>query len=134
MAEGRILSKRVSRSDKVAALSSDTSRMLYSWLIPYLDVEGRMESDPRLLKADIAPLLDHITPKVIEKALSEFYTAGLVVLYFIPSTSNWSFSWILLVAAGAALTTGLFRFCGLYSLLGISTCPLKNQPEVEPKP
>jgi hypothetical protein len=43
MAEGRILSRRISRSHKLAALSSDTARMIYSWLIPYLDVEGRMD-------------------------------------------------------------------------------------------
>ncbi len=45
MADGRILSKRVTRSDKIASLSSDTARMIYSWLIPYLDVEGRIEAD-----------------------------------------------------------------------------------------
>lgn len=81
MADGRILSKRVTRSDKIASLSSDTSRMIYSWLIPYLDVEGRIEADPRLLKADIAPLLDHITPKIISDILDELNSIGLIILY-----------------------------------------------------
>jgi hypothetical protein len=81
MAEGRMLSKRISRSDKLAALPSDTERMFYSWLIPYLDVEGRLEADPKLLKADIAPLLDHITPKKIEDILVILYNIGLIVLY-----------------------------------------------------
>jgi len=81
MADGRILSKRISRSSKIANLSSDTARMFYSWLIPYLDVEGRLEADPKLLKADIAPLLDHITSKVIQQILIELHNSGLIVLY-----------------------------------------------------
>jgi hypothetical protein len=83
MADGRILSKRISRSSKIASLSSDTSRMFYSWLIPYLDVEGRLEADPKLLKADITPLLDHITPKVIQNILTELHDIGLIKLYII---------------------------------------------------
>jgi hypothetical protein len=81
MADGRMLSKRVTRSNKIADLSSDTARMIYSWLIPYTDVEGRMEADPRLLKADIAPLLDHITSAVINNVLLELHKIGLIVLY-----------------------------------------------------
>lgn len=81
MADGRMLSKRVTRSNKIAALSSDTARMIYSWLIPYTDVEGRMEADTRLLKADIAPLLDHITPEVINSVLQELHDIGLIILY-----------------------------------------------------
>jgi hypothetical protein len=81
MAEGRMLTRRVSRSTKLADLSSDTARMIYSWLIPYTDVEGRMEADPRLLKADIAPLLDHITPEVINNVLLDCARVGLIILY-----------------------------------------------------
>jgi hypothetical protein len=29
------------------------------------------------------------------------------------------------IAGGVALATGAIRYCGAYSLLGISTCPLK---------
>ena len=81
MAEGRMLSKRITRSFKVAGLSSDTVRMFYSWLIPYLDVEGRMEADKDMLKADIVPLLKHITTKKIVFMLKELHEAGLIVLY-----------------------------------------------------
>jgi hypothetical protein len=81
MAEGRIVSKRISRSEKIASLSSDTARMFYTWMIPYLDVEGRMDSNPLLMKADIAPLLPHITEKLIRSILDELYEKGLVVLY-----------------------------------------------------
>lgn len=40
-----------------------------------------MEADPRLMKADIAPLLDHITPEVIQDILEELHTVGLIILY-----------------------------------------------------
>jgi len=40
-----------------------------------------MEADPRLLKADIAPLLDHITPEVINSTLLELHKIGLIILY-----------------------------------------------------
>jgi len=85
MAEGRMLSKRVSRSDKVAELKTDTARMFYTWLIPYLDVEGRMEANLDDLKADIAPRLKHITPRIIQGILKELHTAGLIILYNINS-------------------------------------------------
>ena len=81
MADGRILSKRISKSDKVANLSSDTARMIYSWIIPYLDVDGPMEANTRLMKGEIAPLLDHITPEKIQEILIEFNSAGLIILY-----------------------------------------------------
>jgi hypothetical protein len=81
MADGRILSKRITRSDKVSGLSTDTARMIYSWIIPYLDVDGRMEANPRLMKSDIAPLLDHITPKVIQDILDELKKEKLIILY-----------------------------------------------------
>jgi hypothetical protein len=87
MAEGRIVSKRISRSEKVASLSSDTVRMFYTWMIPYLDVEGRMDSNPLLMKADIAPLLPHVTEKSIRSILDELYASGLIILYQVNGNS-----------------------------------------------
>jgi hypothetical protein len=81
MADGRILSKRISRSNRVAQLKNDTQRMIYTWLIPYLDVEGRLEAQIDLLKADIAPLLKHITPRIIGDTLKELHAVGLIILY-----------------------------------------------------
>lgn len=83
MAEGRMLSKRISRSNKVAALKSDTARLIYTWLIPYLDVEGRMEANCSLLKADLAPLLKHITVPLLQRTLTELNDIGLIILYTI---------------------------------------------------
>jgi uncharacterized membrane protein YuzA (DUF378 family) len=41
---------------------------------------------------------------------------------------------LLLIGAGAELATGLVGFCGLYTLLGISTCPMKKSTEETQKP
>ena len=70
----------------------------------------------------------------IDKWIRWIAAAGLLGLYFSPLASNWTFSWLLLVGAIALLATGLVGFCGLYTLLGISTCPLKNPSEAEQKP
>lgn len=40
-----------------------------------------MEAQPDLIKADIAPLLKHITPRIIADVLDELNTVGLIVLY-----------------------------------------------------
>jgi len=86
MAEGRIVSKRITRSQKVAALPSWMHKCAYTWLIPYLDVEGRIEADVRLLKSDVFPLEDRVTPNIIEKILLELQKAGLIVLYVVNGT------------------------------------------------
>lgn len=33
----------------------------------------------------------------------------------------------------AILLTGIFSFCGLYSLIGVSTCPVEPPKDVQPK-
>lgn len=37
-----------------------------------------------------------------------------------------TWGWVLYVVAGIALLTGLVGTCGLYALLGMSTCPVKR--------
>lgn len=43
----------------------------------------------------------------------------LVALFFVVA-APWKY--VALVAGLVAIATGLFRFCGLYRLLGINTC------------
>lgn len=45
------------------------------------------------------------------------------VLIMVWSLNAGNFWWI---AGAVILATGVFRFCGLYKLLGISTCKLKS--------
>ena len=81
MAEGRMLKKVICESPRLAALKSDTNRLIYTWLIPHLDVEGRHSADIRILKSHIAPILDHITSATIRHALIDMAENDLVDLY-----------------------------------------------------
>jgi fatty acid desaturase len=47
------------------------------------------------------------------------------VLYF-TSTITGTFGFVLLVAAGIFLVTGLVSFCPLYTLIGFNTCSAKK--------
>jgi hypothetical protein len=83
MAEGRMLKRVISTSPRLAALKNDTHRLIYTWLIPYLDVEGRIEADPRIIKGHVCPLLDHITTKIIDTALVDMAANDLIILYYV---------------------------------------------------
>jgi hypothetical protein len=49
---------------------------------------------------------------------------GAVVLF---GYAEGALAIVLGIAAVASIATGLFRFCGLYTILGISTCPLEEK-------
>jgi hypothetical protein len=60
MAEGRMLKRKISLNEALADLANDSHRLLFTWGIAHLDVEGRITGSPRGFKALVAPLLDHI--------------------------------------------------------------------------
>ncbi len=80
MPEGRMLGKAVSQSKKLANLSSDTVRLIYTWTIPHLDREGRIKGDPGLFRSQVCPRLD-ISLSQIEAVLEELRGAGLIFWY-----------------------------------------------------
>ncbi|NIO43375.1 MAG: hypothetical protein GTO41_26420, partial [Burkholderiales bacterium] len=80
MAEGRMLKKAVSTSRKLAELQSDSARLLYTWLIPHLDVEGRFSADPAVVKGSVFPRLRHSISRVAA-LLNELQNAGLIIVY-----------------------------------------------------
>ncbi len=54
--------------------------------------------------------------------------AILIILYFTGVVSG-TVGIICLIVAAIALITGTFRFCGLYSLLGMNTCHNEKKKE-----
>ena len=82
MARGRMISKAISLDEKVDALSDDTARLLFTWMIAHLDVDGRMYGDARLFLSIVAPRRN-ISLLRIEKYLMEFETQGLILRYHI---------------------------------------------------
>ena len=81
MPEGRMLKKAISDSKSLAKLKSDSSRLLYSWLIPHLDVEGRYSADPELIKGHIFPKIKSMTIIKIKKILDDLTKNRLIILY-----------------------------------------------------
>lgn len=82
MADGRMIKKRISKSKKLANLKDDSPRLLYFMIYPHVDVEGRLDADPALIKGECIPLFDWPLDK-IEKCLIQLAQIGLIYLYSI---------------------------------------------------
>lgn len=80
MARGRMIDKRIGKSNKLAALKRDRSRVLYFMIYPHLDVAGRYSADPLDIKEDCCPRLKYSVGQ-IEEALQDLHDVGLLVLY-----------------------------------------------------
>lgn len=80
MAEGRMLKKRISKSKKLARLKTDRARLLYLMSIPHLDVEGRIDADPKLIKGRVVPYLKYSEKGILE-CFKDMARAGLIKLY-----------------------------------------------------
>ena len=81
MAQGRMLKKNISNSKKLASLDNDTERLIYTWLLIHLDVEGRFSADPFVIKGNVFPRIKKISIKKIEKGLESLKKAKLLILY-----------------------------------------------------
>lgn len=80
MARGRFIGKEISLDEKVAALSDDTARLLFTWTIAHLDREGRTYGEPHLIKAQVFPR-QKISTIRIEKYLLEMEDMGIIIRY-----------------------------------------------------
>lgn len=80
MPQGRILLKSICQSKKLPQLKTDGARLLYTWLIPNVDVNGCFSGDPQVIKGQIFTRLKH-SIKVIETYLQDLENIGLIVRY-----------------------------------------------------
>jgi hypothetical protein len=72
MADGRMLKRRITKSKKLAALKTDKARLLWFYLLPFTDVEGRMEADPEDIRDEIIrKQRKGFTLQAIENSLQE---------------------------------------------------------------
>jgi len=81
MAQGRMLLNRISESEKLNALSDDTARLLYTWLLSHLDCNGNHLAHPTLVKSKVFPWRDDIEVEAVENYLDEMENVGLIVRY-----------------------------------------------------
>jgi len=81
MAEGRMLKRVISESKKLGKLKSDSARLLYTWLIPWLDVEGRHSADIEIIKGHIFPKVKSMSLRKISSLIDILNDAKLIILY-----------------------------------------------------
>lgn len=85
MAHGRMLKKIISKSRKLANLENNANRLIYTWLLSHLDIEGRHEGDPQVIKGFVFPRINSITPNKIRKALIDMQEQKLINIYIVNS-------------------------------------------------
>ena len=70
--------RRLSHSLRLPQLSSDTSRLCFTWALAHQDDFGWITAHPASLHAAATPYLSHITPEMVESFLTEWQKAGLM--------------------------------------------------------
>lgn len=81
MAEGRMLKRNISESRRLAELKTDSARLLWTWIIPFLDSEGRFYASPDMIKGKVVPRILSFTEKNIPKYIEDMASVGLITLY-----------------------------------------------------
>jgi len=80
MPVGRMLLKRISDSKKLPALKTDGARLLYTWLLAHLNVEGCFSACPTVIKGKVFTRLK-TTPHSIAAYLDDMEENDLIVRY-----------------------------------------------------
>lgn len=80
MPQGRIVLKAICQSKKLPNLKTDGARLLYTWLIPNVDVNGCFSGDPEVIKGQIFTRLRK-SAKTIQAYLNDLNDTGLILLY-----------------------------------------------------
>ena len=80
MPQGRIILKSISESKKMASLKTDGARLLYTWLITHLDVNGSFSGDPDVVNGKVLTRLNK-SRETIESYLGDLESVGLIILF-----------------------------------------------------
>jgi hypothetical protein len=81
MAQGRIIVNAICADKRISQLSTDTSRLAFTWLITFADCEGRTYGDPAVIRSMIFPRRQDVTIEAMEFFIREWATLGLIVWY-----------------------------------------------------
>lgn len=76
-----MLKKLISTSRKLAALQTDSARLLWTWILPHADITGRFSAEPDVIKGYIVPRLKKMTVAKIAKYLDDMADRKLITLY-----------------------------------------------------
>jgi len=77
---GRILLSSISESKKMSKLKSDGARLLYTWLLAHLDINGCYSAEPLIIKSKIFTRLNKPL-KTIASYLEDLEDTGLIIRY-----------------------------------------------------
>ena len=83
-----MLSRSISTSRQVFELSSDLSRLAFTWAIPHLDVRGVMHGNSAILRAELFPRRDDISNSDMQAMRDQWVDVGLAVL-FVADSDEW---------------------------------------------
>jgi len=80
MPQGRIILKSISESKKIATLKTDGARLLYTWLITHLDVNGSFSGDPDVVNGKVFTRLKK-SRETVESYLVDLESVGLIIRF-----------------------------------------------------
>lgn len=80
MPAGRILLKSISDSKKLSNLKTDGSRLLYTWLLAHLDVNGCFSGDAQVVRNKVLTRLN-ISVEIVEGYLQNIEENNLIIRY-----------------------------------------------------
>jgi hypothetical protein len=80
MPVGRVILKSISESKKIADLKTDGARLLYTWLLTHLDINGCYSGDPQVINGKVFTRLSK-SVKTIESYIQDLEERGLVLRY-----------------------------------------------------
>ena len=81
MAKGRMINNAIAFDAKIHRLSCDTSRLAFTWLITFADVDGRTYGDPAIVRSMVFPRRTDVTAEDVEKYIIEWQKEGLIEWY-----------------------------------------------------
>jgi len=76
-----MLNKKVSKSIQFDGLPDDTCRLMATWIISHLDVNGVFHGDPVMVRSIVFPRRVDLTAEQIEVYLQALESAGLIIRY-----------------------------------------------------
>jgi len=80
MPRGRIVLKSITQAKRIALLKTDSARLLFTWLIPHLDIAGNFSAEPEIINGVIFTRLRK-TPTECQKHLDDLEAADLIIRY-----------------------------------------------------
>ena len=75
------MNRKIGLNKVLHNFSSNTSRLVFTWMIPHCDRDGRVHGDPSRLEKIIFPRRDDITTKQMEQFIIEWAKAKLIYWY-----------------------------------------------------